>query len=398
MPKKAAVEILVINPDPALHKDHKGVHENLWIKQRFEQYVSIGVYLDGSDLKYYFFKDYDNTPKIYTSLVELKQNLPEGLENIFDNTPKLFIMGHGDGGIYGLCNNWQDPSEVIHGDHFDKIIIDFENALSLQHGKIYVTLEACNTDNLARAAREGQKKTFLERISEKHQNMTFCGTGPWKPDDEQTGYRASGGFPTLHAPITSMGGGIWKHGNSVIFYHDTYQVVVIKSPFASTETAKQLKVNTIAYAREILELTSLDSSAKEEIIKGICANRDILKIEDLKKAPGFSQGEFEDLSITKLVENEKHILEKEQNNYIMRVQDILGRAESGKKFTERDLLIIALGLKDLSVSQDLSVFNGHEDLRDDILANKALLQLVMVTCGKVLIASSSNDSLIVRVA
>ncbi len=154
MPKKAAVEILVINPDPALHRDHKSVHENLWIKQRIEQYVSIDVYLDGSNLKYYFFKDYDHAPKIYTSLVELKQDLPEGLENIFDNTPKLFIMGHGDGGIYGLCNNWQDPSEVIHGDNFDKIITDFEAVLPEEHDeKIFITLEACNTDNQENACK-----------------------------------------------------------------------------------------------------------------------------------------------------------------------------------------------------------------------------------------------------
>ena len=70
------------------------------------------------------------------------------------------------------------------------------------------------------------------------------------------------------------------------------------------------------------------------------------------------------------------------------MREILARAELGKKLTERDLLIIALGLK------DLSVFKGHEDLRDEILTNNALLQLIMVTCGKVLIAGPSNDGII----
>lgn len=88
-----------------LTKKRRGVHENLWLKQRFKQYVSIGVYLDGSDLKYYFFENCDKAPKIYPSLVELKKGLPSGLENIFENTPKLFIMGHGHGGLYGLCND-----------------------------------------------------------------------------------------------------------------------------------------------------------------------------------------------------------------------------------------------------------------------------------------------------
>lgn len=373
---EAAVEILVFKPNSAIPPEQRGVHENLWIKQRFKQYVSIGVYLDGPDLKYYFFEDCNNTPKIYSSLVELKRELPKGLENIFDNTPKLFVMGHGRGDSYG-----SNHPVAIYGSAFDKIITDFEETLPKQHDEIVVTLEACNTDNCEQAARGNQEKTFLARLSETHQSMTFCGTGPWDPKDPQTGYRASGGFPTLNAPITAMGGGIWKHGNSVIFYHENYQVVVRKSMFSSTETAKELKINTIGYAREVLKETALESDAIDEMITEICANRDILRIEDLKKVPDFPQGKFED-------PKEKQILEKEKNNYIVRVREILGRAESGEKFTERDLLIIALGLK------DLSVFKGHEDLHDNILNNKALLQLMMVTCGKVIIADPSNDSII----
>ncbi len=178
MPKESAVEILLCKPDAAIAPELRGVHENLWIKQRFKQYVSIGVYLDGSDLRYYFFEHCDKTPKIYTSLVELKQDLPNGLENIFDNTPKLFIMGHGRGDEYGLGNG----SVAIYDTNFDKIIEDFESALSSQHGEIFVTLEVCNTDNPAQAAKGGQEKTFLERVSQTHQNMTFCGTGPWDPE------------------------------------------------------------------------------------------------------------------------------------------------------------------------------------------------------------------------
>ena len=382
--RSSAIEILIFKPDPAIPPEKRGVHENLWIKQRAEQYVSIGVYLEGSDLKYYFFQDCDNAPKKYSSLLELKQALPPGPENIFNNTPKLFVMGHGDGGIYGLCNNWKNPSEVIHGANFNKIITDFEAALSSQHDEIFVTIEACNTDNHAQAARENKEKTFLAQLSETHKNMTFCGTGPWDSNDPQTGYRASGGFPILNAPITSTGGGVWKHpdSNSVIFYNNGYQVVAKKSPFASTKTAKELKINTIACAREIF------GDAKEEMITAICANRDVLKIDDLKKVPGFPQNKFEDSKITKLMTQEKQIVEKEKNNYSARVRKILALEKSGEKFSERDVLIISLGLK------NLSVFEGNEDLRDKILVNKLLLQLVMVTCGKALIAGPSNDSLI----
>lgn len=471
MSKESAVEIMIFKPGLNIPPDQRGVHENLWIKKRFKKYLSIGVYLDGTDLQYYFFENCDDEPKFYTSLVALKKELPSGLENIFEDTPKLFIMGHGHGGRYGL-GNVHGPSEEIYNANFDKIITDFENALSLQHKEIVVTLEACNTDNLALAAQgyeiclmsadsqrgpwtlyiegadEGlkydvigldnnlktaiipwdkldefprdvvkikdlknqflpklldvisnaghtpswqvQKKTFLERLSTNHPNMVFCGTGPWDPKDVETGFRASGGFPTLNTPITATGGGIWKHGssNSVIFYHDNYQVVVKKSMFASTETARELKINTIEYARAILKLTALDHNAREEILKNICGNRDILKTEDLKKIPDFPQEKTEDLAITRLVTKENQILEKEKNNYIARVRKIIASMSSGKKITKRDLLIITLGLK------DLSVFNGHEDLQKAIFANKVLLQLVMVTCGKVLIAGPSNDSII----
>ncbi|ARG98301.1 hypothetical protein B6N58_11865 [Legionella micdadei] len=109
-----------------------------------------------------------------------------------------------------------------------------------------------------------------------------------------------------------MGGGIWKHGNSVIFYHNTYQVVVLKSMFSSTETAKKLKINTIGYARKIFEKKLLDNDEKEELIKKICACRDILKIDDIKIVPGFPQGEFEDQEIINFVSQEKQILEEEK--------------------------------------------------------------------------------------
>lgn len=397
MPNKSAVEVLIFKPNPAIPSDQRGVHENLWIKQRFQQYVSIGVYLDGSDLKYYFFENCDNNPKIYTSLVELKQELPKSLENIFENTPKLFMMGHGHGGRYGL-GNLHGPSEEIYNEDLDKIIADFEKALPAQHDEIFVTLEACNTDNQKLAAEEGQEKTFLERLSAnpKHSRITFSGTGPWDPNDVETGYRSSGGFPTLNAPVTAVGGGIWKHDNSnrVIFFHGNYQVVVRKSMFASTKTAKELKINTIEYAREILKHTSLNSSAREEILIKICANRDILNIKDLNKASDFPQEKFEDEKIVRLLAEEKKILDKEKNSYITHVREILARAELDNKFSDRDLLIISLGLKDFSVSKNLSIFNGHENLCRKILNNKALLRLIMVTCGKALIAGPSNNSLI----
>ncbi|RJT64838.1 ankyrin repeat domain-containing protein [Legionella taurinensis] len=378
--KDAAIEILIYKPDPdhPLPENQRGVVVNPHLKQRFKQFVPIGVYLEGSDLKYYFFDQCDKSPKIYSSLDELKRDLPEELDNIFEKNPKLFIMGHAGGGEYGM-GNCHGPSEQLYDNHFDNLLHGFKRALPAHHGEVFVTLEGCNTDNQLNAAANSQKKTFLERVSVKHPEITFGGTGPWNAQDVQTGFRSL----SPASPITSMAGNIWKAGNSVIFHHGEYQVAVRKSLFASTQTAKELKVNTIEYARAILGKDGAD-----ELIAKIALNRDILNIQDLKKIEGFPELRFEGEDVAKFVEQENQILGKEQENYLTRVRDILGRADPIEQLTDREVLELLLGLK------EPSVFKGHEDLLESILANKALLNLAMVSCGKVLIGGPSNDSVI----
>ena len=402
MPREAAVEIMVLNPDPDVHHHRKGVHENLWIKERYgkDNYVSIGVFLkEGtSELQYYFFEECDKSPQIFSSLSELKKHLPSEKKDIFDRTPKLYIMGHGDAmSLYGFGNYHGDgrepPSdtEQIYDDNFNKLIVDFLKALPAQHDEVEITLEECNPDNLATAEKEGMTKSFLERLSATYPEITFSGTGPWSDSRDlkealETGFRASGGYPDLNAPITSMGGSIWKYGNTVIFHHDDNQIAVRKSPFASTETAKKLKINTVDYAREILnQQTQLTSDEREAIITKICANRKILKIEDLKNELDFPpQVESTNEPITKLVANEKILLKQEQDRYLQRVETILSK----NKYSDRDALMVALGLN------HRSIFDGHDDLLQRVLLNDDLLKLVMVSCGKVLIAAQNNDSVI----
>lgn len=378
--KDAAIEILIYKPDPdhPLPENQRGVVINPHLKQRFKQFVPIGVYLEGSDLKYYFFDQCDKSPKIYSSLDELKRDLPEELDNIFEKNPKLFIMGHAGGGEYGM-GNCHGPSEQLYDDNFDNLLHGFKRALPAHHGEVFVTLEGCNTDNQLNAAANSQEKTFLERVSVKHPEITFGGTGPWNAQDVQTGFRSL----SPASPITSMAGNIWKAGNSVIFHHGEYQVAVRKSLFASTQTAKELKVNTIEYARAIL-----GKEASDELIAKIALNRDILNIQDLKKIDDFPELRFEGEDVAKFVEQENQILGKEQENYLTRVRDILGRADPIEQLTDRDVLELLLGLK------EPSVFTGHEDLLESILANKALLTLAIVSCGKVLIGGPSNDSVI----
>ncbi len=399
----SAVEIMVLNPDPDVHHHRKGVHENLWIKERFgkDNYLSIGVFLKKgtSELQFYIYEDCDIKPhpKFYSSLEELQEDLPSEKKKIFDRTHKVYLMGHGDAeskygfGNYHVHDDFSHPpdnTEQIYGDKFDKLIKDILKTIPARHDEIEITLEQCHADNLVAAEKVGYTKSFLERLSAEYPLVTFSGTGPWSDSKDlqkslATDSRASGGYPDLNAPITSMGGGIWKHGTTVIFHHNDNQIAVRKSPFASTETAKNLKINTVNYAHEILnQQTNLTKEERKAIITRICANRKILKIEDLKHEPDFlHQAESQNKEIKN---NEKIILKQEKDRYLQRVHKILLQ----DKYSDRDVLMIALGLN------HPYIFNGHDDVLQEILANKALLQLVMVTCGKVLIAGPSNDSII----
>ena len=384
MGRKATIEILIAEPNPNIPQNQKGVHENLWLKQSSEQYLSIGVYLEGQNLRYYIYQKGDHNPKIYHSLKELKQDLPKDAKNIFDNQPELFMMGHARGGGYGL-GNIHGPSEEIIGDTFDDIISDFNAALLPSQRDVIVNIEGCNTDDLVSAKRDGQEKTFLERVSINHPNITFTGTAPWDSNEPQTGYRASGGFPVLNVPVSAVNGDAWKHPNSerVVFYHSDMQVIAKRLPFASIESAKALKVNTVMYAQKLLDSTTLEQDEKSKIINKISLSRDVVVIEDLQKISELPKGMVEDEELDDLLLSQYKIQENEKSNYLARVQQILMR-----EATERDVLTIALGLK------NISVFDGHEKLLNDILENKRLMQLVMVSCGKVLIADSTNDGLI----
>ena len=182
MPKQSVIEILVFKPDSSIPEEQRGVHENLWLKQCAKQFLSIGVYLEGQDLRYYFFKEAGNNPMIYHSLNALKQDLPAEIKTIFENQPELFVMGHGRGGGYGLSNTHR-PSEEISGSSFDGIIADFKAALANNHRDIVVTLEDCNTDDWVSALKEGETKSFLQRLSMNHPLITFCGSGPWDAND-----------------------------------------------------------------------------------------------------------------------------------------------------------------------------------------------------------------------
>ena len=390
--KDAAIQILIYKPaDHFVPETQRGVVVNPRLKQRFEQFVPVGVYLEGSALKYYFFDQCDKdpyiAPKIYNSLDDLKQDLPKGLKGIFEKKPKLFIMGHASGSEYGMAN-CHGPSEQLYGDNFDNILYGFKQALPAHHGEIFVTLEGCNTDNQLNAAANKQEKTFLESVSAKHPEITFGGTGPWEAQDPQTGFRSL----APESPVTSMTGNVWKAGNSVIFYHgqdtDQYQVAVRKSLFASTQTAKELKVNTVEYARAMLTMLGKDASA--ELIAKIALRRDILTIKDLKKIDGFPELPPEGQDVSRFVEQEYQILGKEQEKYLTRVRSILARADHREQLTDRDGIELLLGLK------EQSVFKGHEDLLESILTNKTLLQLAMVSCGKVIVGGPSpgNDSVI----
>ena len=161
--------------------------------------------------------------------------------------------------------------------------------------------------------------------------------------------------------------------------------------FATTETAKSMKINTVDFATEILSSSSLSLVEKDSVLQSICKDRDILRIEDLSKIAGFPDisSSISDTA-TALIEQQKVILDKEKARYLSKVTEILAHLEADEKCTDRDLLTLLLGLK------DITVFDGHEALREAIFSNKELLQQLMVSTGKVLVAGPENDLIIDR--
>ena len=432
MPKIVAIEMMDFNPllGPLLDGDDPRPHENKRLKECCELYLSIGLYRDldqpeGSQIRYYLFEERHGSVdeiKTYSSLVELEQALPSDSDrkDIFRRKPKVFIEGHGGDDRYGIGGDHPrreayrhylehpdiptDASEQIHDANFDTIIDDLRDVIRPNPRELFITLEVCNADNIYLGkSLWGHDKTFLARLSESHKDITFSGTGPWDSSHVDaaisTGNCAPGGVNT---PIMSMGGNIWKPGNTVAFYNkftmndyvSEYQVIVKKSKFSSTQTAKALKVNTVNYAAKVLETTKLSLDAKQRVLQEISNSRDILKVDDLKLIPDFPAERYETKETAALLMKENQILASEKYEYIELVHRILSK---GNKADHRDILKIALGLKDFTENGCViegSVFEGHAKLLDDILANKRLLELVMVTCRKVLIAGPSNDSLI----
>ena len=432
MPKIVAIEMMDFNPflGPLLDGDDPRPSENKRLKECCELYLSIGFYRDldqpkGSQIRYYLFEDRHRSVdeiKTYSSLMALEKALQSDSDrkDIFWRKPKIFIEGHGGDDRYGIGGDHprreayrhylehpdipNDASEQIHDANFDKIIDDLRDVIRPNPGELFITLEVCNADNIYLGkSLWGHDKTFLARLSESHKDITFSGTGPWDSSHVDaailTGTRAPGGVNT---PIISMGGNIWKPGNTVAFYNKftmndhvcEYQVIVKKSKFSSTQIAKALKVNTVNYAAKFLETTKLGFETKQRVLQKISSSRDILKVDDLKLIPNFPAKRYETKETAVLLMKENLILASGKYNYIQLVHGILVK---GNKADHKDILKIALGLKDFTENGYVvegSVFEGHTKLLGDILANKRLLELVMVTCGKVLIAGPSNDSLI----
>lgn len=433
MPKTVAIEMMNFNPflGPLADGNDPRPSENKRLKELCELYMSIGFYrdLDQEDnhqIRYYLFKNrhrQNHAIPTYSSLLELKDALATDPDrkDIFARNPRIYIEGHGGDDRYGIGGDHpsrdeyksflenpeipNDASEQIHGIHFDKIISDLREVICPETGELIITLEVCNADNIYLGKKLwNNNKTFLARLSESHQDITFSGTGPWDSSHDDTailtGTRAPGGMNT---PVMSIGGNIWKNGNTLAFYNEftmdndesLYQVIVRKSKFSSTQTAKNLKTNTVCYAAEILEHTRLDLKKKKSILQKISGSREILRIADLELIPDLATSiDLNNDTTEQLTRHENHLLTTEKDNYLQLVHEIL---EKGNKADHRDILKIALGLKDFTENGCIvaeSIFDGHEGLLHTILENKRLLELTMVACGKVLIAGPSNDSLI----
>ena len=376
-----AIEILIYDPRNGPESEsQRGVMVNPRLKERFMTFLPIGVYIDeGGEFQYYHFNECDNpSRKTYHTLEALLAAHKHVLNKQVGVNPKLFVMGHAHGGYYGM-GNYHGSSEHLHDGRFDTLIDHFKKVCT-EKSELYVTLEGCNTDSQINADSVGQTAPFLERLSKKHQGITFGGSGPWdyqqtKANASETGYRSL----SPDSPITSMVGNVWKAGNSIIFHHNGIQIRAIKSLFSSTQSAMGLKINTVKYA--------LTLGLKEEEIQAIALRRDIQTIQDLRKVSAFS-GRSPDASFMQHMKAQEQILSGERDAYVQRVRRILDQESVP---SSREIAVLLLGLKDTSV---FSFHPDGESVFATLLSRQDLLNLAMVSCGKLLVGGPSNDHII----
>jgi len=378
-----AVEIIATNPHLLpLPKPMRESHENVRLKDRYQHVLVIGVYLEEQQCRYYFFNDrYQPITPIYRHLFEVEKEVPSSLKGCFQSQPHLYLMGHGNGGLYGICG--YDSSESILDASFDRLIDDIKIAFFKNTVTPRITLESCSSANRHHAE---SSPSFIEHLSNKHKDIIFSGSTPWNPEKNHTGYRASGGFPNLMLPITSMIGSTWKNGGNVtVFFHQGQQLLAKKSPLSNTASSMALKINTVNYAQELASHHTVTDTVLETIYK----SSDILRITDLQKLPELSPFfAFKNETLIQLENHEVDILHWEKARYFSKLEDIIKRFEQRETPHAKEALTIALCL------QQPALFDDHADLYRRIMPNKTLLECVMIASGKVLIANSSNHRLI----
>lgn len=400
--ERAAIELIVKNPHLPLPEGQRESHENLRLKQRFSKFIAVGIYHEGGHIKYYAFAQRNNRPlKTYTSLTELIAQQTKAQQRILDKNPHLYFMGHGAAGLYGLCGDCYiettthtlDGTAVVTGDNhasekflnknFDHLLSSVVAALTHHATPITITLESCNAGNRY-SSKDGQ--SFLDKLTRRYPDITFSGTAPWQADDLQTGFRASGGYPTLNIPVTSIQGGIWKASNITTFQHKEVAMAAKIKPLATIESTKASKITTIDYAIERLRF----SPKKAALIQAISRNTSIITISDLLR--------HVDLPAVKLAHNHallagfEHtqavILNHDKQRHLSRIKSIVSAFESSGRAPVKGLLTILLGLR------DTSIFDEKHELLARILSNHSLINQLLIESGKALIASPSNDSII----
>lgn len=344
----------------------------------------------------------------YDSIQEIKS---EELHRALQNSPDIFLMGHGHGARLGFGNQTAAES-ILEEDNYRRLMDSVtQTVLPISQGfkQLYrgykglvVEYEACNTHDMRQAEAEYQELTSLQRSAQLYPGVVFVGATPWNPDDTHTGACSSGNEGKVNAPVISMVGGTWKYAKVVTFSYMDVPCTIREPTFSTTESAVELKANLMDCAAAVIMSAGdgLSETDKKLFLTTIALDLDIARIEDLSsKVPYKLRGKEElivkfqevfspdRLSTPDLITwttKENDILKAEKEAYISDVkQRLLEQPPS-----DIGALTIALGLK------DQTIFAENEDVLTSVKQNKELLSLVMVACGKTMIAGTNNIELI----
>ena len=128
---------------------------------------------------------------------------------------------------------------------------------------------------------------------------------------------------------------------------------------------------------------------KRNLLTSISQDFDVVTITDLERITTIASLEKSiDEALSHLAVQQQLLLDHDAAQFLDKIQHIVNTYEADSSLIQKGLLTLLLSLR------DPSLFDHEPILLNCILCNDKLINLLMIECGKALIADTSNDDII----